>query len=279
MTAIRRALLAVLLLFWLHTPLAAGTQGGIVTPDWTVAETLLALGMAPQGVGEIAGYRTWVGTPAMPEGVRDIGLRMQPNLELLAQMKPARILLTPMFLSLERPLSRIAPVAVIDTPAGATAWDAAVGQTEAIGRLTGRREAAAELIRATREHIAALGAQIQAPEQPLLVAQVIDAAHLRVFGADSLYGGVLARLGLRNAWRGPSNSWGFALVSLQELAAVEGRLVIVAPVPVGSDITASGFWRSLPAVKRDEVLWLPAAWPFGALPSARRFADILAAAL
>lgn len=279
MTVIHRALLAVLLILWSKVPLAEEPPLRIVTPDWTVAETLLALEIEPQGVGEIAGYRTWVGTPSMPDSVTDIGLRTQPNLELLAQLRPDRILLTPMFRSLERPLSRIAPVEVIGHHTDGSAWEAVVEQTRAIGRLTNRREAAAALIRSTEQHIASLRSQIGDPGKPLLIVQFMDAVHARVFGMESLYGSVLTQLGLRNAWSGRTNAWGFALIGLQELAAIDGRLIVVAPTPIGNDITATGLWQTLPSVERDEVLWLPAAWSFGALPSARRFAGILVDAL
>lgn len=280
MKSILQLVFAGLLSLGLSLPLAAEPlDSRFVTPDWTVAETLLALGVRPQGVGELAGYQSWVGTPAMPASVRDIGLRSQPNLELLIEMQPEKILLTRMFRSLERPLSRIAPTTLIDNQAGETAWQSMVEQTKEIGRIANRNEAADALIRATEQHIDALGGKIDYTGEPLLVVQFMDAVHARVFGADSLYGSVLERLRIDNAWTGRANSWGFALTSLRELAAVDGRLVIVAPTPLGTDVTASGLWQALPSVQRGDVLWLPPAWSFGALPSARRFADILAEAL
>lgn len=280
MTATVRIALAVLLLAW-PSPLtlAASAEPRLVTMDWTVAETLLALGTVPAGIGEIAGYHAWVGTPAIPEGVQDVGLRTQPNLELLAQMAPDRILLTRMFRSLEPVLSRIAPTSLIDNQNGNTAWEAMVSQTREIGRLANRDEAALALIRTTERHIRDLRTQMAYSGRPLLVVQFMDAVHVRVFGTESLYGSVLQRLGVGNAWHRPTNSWGFSLVSLQELAGIDGRLVVVEPLPVGVAPRDTGLWRALPSVRRGDVLRLPPAWSFGALPSARRFADILAAAL
>ena len=279
MTQLVIRLLLLLLLSGVCRPLAASEPPRLVTVDWTIAETLLALGVVPQGVGEIAGYHAWVGAPTIPDGVRDIGLRTQPNLELLVQMAPDRILISRMFRSLEPVLSRIAPTSFIDNQAGESAWAAMVAQTRDIGRLAGREEASEELIRATENHIEALRDRIDPPERPLLVVQFMDAVHVRVFGADSLYGSVLERLGLSNAWARPTNSWGFSLVSLQELAYVDGRLVVVEPLPVGVELPDTGLWLALPSVRRGDLLQLPQAWSFGALPSARRFADILAAAL
>ena len=279
MTMLARLLLAALLSVGLSLPLAAEPQPRFVTMDWTVAEVLLAIGVVPQGVGEIAGYRAWVGTPAMPESVQDIGLRTQPNLELLVQMSPDQILLTRMFRSLEPTLSRIAPTTLIDNQAGETAWQAMVAQTEEIGRRAGRSAAASALVRDTEEHIERLRKELNYTGKPVLIVQFMDAVHARVFGSDSLYGSVLKRLDIENAWNGRTNSWGFALTSLRELAAIEARLVVVRPVPVGTRLSESGLWQTLPSVRRNDVLWLPPSWSFGALPSARRFADILVAAL
>lgn len=276
------ALARLTLLAWLMSGLsstAAAEDMRIVTMDWTVAETLLALGVEPAGVGEIAGYRAWVGTPEIPDTVQDIGLRTQPNLELLAQIDPDRILLSRLFQSLEPVLSRIAPTSLIDNQAGDTAWARMVAQTEEIGREVDRPEAAADLIRSTERHIADLRERLGDPGRPLLILQFMDPVHVRVFGVDSLYGSVLERLGLENDWDRPVNSWGFSLVSLDQLAGREGRIVVVEPLPVGTDLANTGLWQALPSVRRGDVVRLAPAWSFGALPSARRFADILAAAL
>jgi len=82
----------------------------IATVDWTIAETLLALGVTPMAVGDVAPYRAWVGEPQLPAGVIDIGLRAQPNRELLAELKPDLILISPLAAPLAPTLSRIAPV-------------------------------------------------------------------------------------------------------------------------------------------------------------------------
>ncbi|MGL6163679.1 MAG: iron-siderophore ABC transporter substrate-binding protein, partial [Aeromonas veronii] len=47
----------------------------IATVDWTIAETLLALGVTPLAVGDAGPYQAWVGEPRLPAGVVDIGLR------------------------------------------------------------------------------------------------------------------------------------------------------------------------------------------------------------
>lgn len=66
------------------SPIAAAPLPRIATVDWTIAETLLALEVTPLAVGDAGPYQAWVGEPRLPAGVVDIGLRTQPNRELLA---------------------------------------------------------------------------------------------------------------------------------------------------------------------------------------------------
>ncbi len=42
-------------------PVADGTVPRIATVDWTIAETLLALGVTPLAMGDVESYRGWVG--------------------------------------------------------------------------------------------------------------------------------------------------------------------------------------------------------------------------
>lgn len=63
----------------------------IVALEWLPAELLLALGVTPYGVADIPNYNLWVNEPALPSSVIDVGLRTEPNLELLTQMKPSFI--------------------------------------------------------------------------------------------------------------------------------------------------------------------------------------------
>ncbi|HCT5143128.1 TPA: Fe(3+)-hydroxamate ABC transporter substrate-binding protein FhuD, partial [Klebsiella pneumoniae] len=55
----------------------------VVALEWLPAELLLALGVTPYGVADIPNYRLWVNEPALPDSVIDVGLRTEPNLELL----------------------------------------------------------------------------------------------------------------------------------------------------------------------------------------------------
>lgn len=117
---------------------------------------------------------------------------------------------------------------------------------------------------------------------PLLVVQFIDERHVRVFGRHSLFEAVMQRLGLRNAWQGETNAWGFSVASLEQFLSIpEARLVVVDPIPVGVSerLQEPGLWQHLPLVQQAPVLHLPAVWSFGGVLAARRFATLLSEAL
>ncbi|WP_431025617.1 iron-siderophore ABC transporter substrate-binding protein [Halomonas sp. H5] len=280
----RLAALTLLLATPFAAPLAQEEAGEprLASLDWTLAETLVALGHPPVALGQVAAYHAWVGEPALPESVIDLGLRSQPNLERLAALAPERILISPMFANLTPRLERIAPVSELTLYApGEATWPQLLALTR---ELAGRVEdpAAGEaLIEASEARLAELRERLPETGEPLLIVQFMDARHVRVFGANGLYQAVLERLGLENAWTRPTNAWGFSLASLEELAAIEARLVVVEPYPRGVEarLADSGLWQHQPSVAADRVITLAPVWSFGALPSATRFAELLVGAL
>lgn len=68
--------------------LPAPAEPRVATSDWTVAETLTAMGHPPVSVADRRVYDTWVNHPPLPAAVKEAGLRFQPNLERLYQIKP-----------------------------------------------------------------------------------------------------------------------------------------------------------------------------------------------
>ncbi len=255
----------------------------IATVDGTVAETLLALGVTPLAMGDVGAYRAWVKEPVLPAGVVDIGLRMQPNRELLAELKPDLILISPLMASLEPTLSRIAPVQSIALYEPDTdLWSRLQEATLTIAALVHKTDEAKRQLAALDNDLAKMKAQLPESLPPLLLVQFIDERHVRVFGRHSLFEAVMSRLGVRNAWQGETNAWGFSVVSLEQfLALPEARLVVIDPIPVGVSerLQEPGLWQHLPLVKQGEVIHLPAVWSFGGLLAASRFADLLSDAL
>lgn len=257
-------------------------QAQWATVDWTIAETLMAIDAPISSVAQQDAYHDWVGEPRIPESVSDMGLRTQPNLELLAQILPEQTLISPMFAGLTPRLERIAPVTsfAIYSP-GTDTWEEMQTLTRQLGELTERQTQAEALIEETTALMGRLR-RSQPDTAPLLMVQFMDARHVRVFGDNSLYNAVLEQLDIPNAWDQPTNAWGFALAGVEALARYpEAMLVIIDPLPAGVEeqLAKSGLWQHLPSVKNNRLLRLPPVWSFGALPSAQRFAKELTAAL
>lgn len=177
------------------TSLQVAASTNIVTLDWTIAETLIALGNPPIGLAEIPQYKRWVGADQLPTNVLDIGLRGQPNRELMAQQAPDHVLLSPLFMRLSDQLNSIAPVTGLATyQRGDSLWQRLTRTTHTLAALNGDDSAAVSLIDAVETYLEHRKSQLQG-QPPLLVVQFIDARHLRVFGKNSLFEAVLERFG------------------------------------------------------------------------------------
>lgn len=255
---------------------AAAERAAVVAIDWPFAETLIALGVQPAGVADAAAYREWVGEPALPPDTVDVGRRAAPHRATLRALAPEAILVTPYRRS--PGLERIAPVRERSLHvSGEDALETATGLARELADEYGRESAFERLRARLDEAIARLRRTGEALDAPVYIAQFMDAGHLRVFGGDGLYGAVLARAGIDNAWQGETNHWGFALVPVGQLTAEASRLMIVEPVPAAAEtmMAESRVWQSLPAVASGGLRRLRPVWAFGGLYAAIRFAEAL----
>jgi ferric hydroxamate transport system substrate-binding protein len=255
----------------------------VVTIDWGLAETLIALGAPPLGLAETRGYRDWVTAPPLPESVAEIGLRSTPNLEYIANLRPDIILSTPQFAAVEPMLEGIAPV--LDLAIYTTDLDPyqkAIEVTRRLGTLLGLEAEAQHLISETEQRLDRLAGAVGGLHlRKVLIVNFHDDRHVWVYTEGSLYNDVLKRAGIRNAWSGSGSFWGIANVSVDRFADLEDTVVlIVEPVPPSirgklekrDDDTMVG--RMAP-FKEGNYRILPAVWGFGGLPSAGRFAEML----
>lgn len=280
----RRTLLGGLAGLGIGPVLAAAGAPRIAVLDYGLAQTMLALDVPPVAIVEADDWLRWVGAPPLPAGVVDLGTDREMNLEVLAAVKPDLVLSTP-YLEQLRPL--IEPIArLVSLPIYTEArapLRLSIEAARRIGALTGRGAAAETLIATAEARFAALRARFAAARpRPLLLVNFVDARHVRVYGGASLYQDVLDRLGLANAWTGPTNDWGFATIGLEGLADFpEARMIVFEPI--GPDIRAvlakGPLWSRLPFVKAGRVSVVPTVLMFGTLPSAMRFAEIVASVI
>ncbi|MFC0219397.1 ABC transporter substrate-binding protein [Pseudochelatococcus lubricantis] len=280
----RRAALALAGMAFGNAALARGTAQRIAAIDWAMLETALALGMIPVAATELIQFRRQVIVPAVPDSVTDLGLRGTPNFELLRIVQPDLILISNFYEHMRPLYERIAPVfSATVFRHGEPPYPRAEQVTAALGERLGLADEARNVIDGTRRELAAIRERLSGAERrPVFVVSLGDARHFRAFGDDSLFGNVLGMLGFANAWEGASSYSAAAPVGIEALARVpEARLVVVEPTPpeVRRVLATSALWRALPMVREKRVTFMAPVNHFGALPSARRFAQLLAAPL
>lgn len=279
----RRHALALLAASGLPRPAQAATRR-VATVDWSVLETLLALGVAPVAAPELRQFREIAVEPGIPASVTDLGLRGTINFELLLLSRPELIFSSSFYLASEPRLRRIAPVESFSVYApGRPPFEPTLAMTRSLAGRLGIAAQAERYIAETEAEFAALRDRLR----PLATRSVIpvnlgDARHFRVFGDDSMFGEVLKRLDLANAWTEHTSYSAMAPIGLEALARVpEAYLALIPPVPPGAmrTLAASAFWNALPNLREGRLLQLDSINPYGGLPAARRFARLLTHAI
>ncbi|NOH98635.1 ABC transporter substrate-binding protein [Vibrio sp. 99-70-13A1] len=254
----------------------------VVSIDWTHTETLLALGATPVAVAQTSDYNAWVKSPEIPSNVPDIGLRTQPNFERIHELKPDKILLSPMFSTLESQLSKIAPVTTISLyRSGDVDWLMLEKVTRDIAQFAEKEYQAEQFIAKANAELSKLTSNLPQDTPPLLMVQFMDSNHVRVFGKNSLYKASVNKLGLESAWKKETNAWGYSLVGIDQLIDMEGQIVVIEPMPAGTEkhLKKNEFWKYIVKESGYPTIQIPAVWSFGAIPSATRFARFISSAI
>jgi iron complex transport system substrate-binding protein len=158
-----------------------------------------------------------VNEPALPDSVIDVGLRTEPNLELLTQMKPSFIVWSAGYGPSPEKLARIAPGA--DSPSATVndrwRWQRSLEMAELLGKQQQAKRHLAEfdaLMENLRPRFARRG------DRPLLMMTLLDARHVLVSAKLPVPGGARSlwhskRLARRSAF------WGSVSVGIDRLAA------------------------------------------------------------
>lgn len=268
-------------------PLRAEPLQRVVAINWAAAETLLTLGVEPLAISDVGYYRRRMPASPLPQTVRDIGPYWEPNLELLHQLNPQLILSDALPNSVLRALSGIAPTEVVNIfPTTQGVWNSASAFMRQLAERLHLSEQAAVYLQTAEQRLDALRARLALRPQPPLYIAVLnqDGRHATVYGQHSMAEDVLHRLGLRNAWSGPSNAMGFTLAGIERLSEQPDAHLLYIEIPTTSARLQSlrqpnALWDNLPAVRRSQVHALGKFYPYGGVASflslAERIADYL----
>ena len=255
----------------------------IVALEWLPVELMLALGVTPYGVADIPNYRRWVNEPVLPDSVIDVGLRTEPNLELLTQMKPSMLVWSAGYGPSPKILARIAPGRSFAFSDGKQPLEQARRSLLEMAELLNKQDVAHRHLAEFDAYIDSLKPRFaQRGERPLLMMSLLDPRHMLVFGPNCLFQEILDRLGVKNAWQGETNFWGSTVVGIDRLAAYKDVDVLCFDHGNAADmrrLAATPLWQAMPFVRANRVQNVPAVWFYGATLSAMNFARILDNAL
>jgi ABC-type Fe3+-hydroxamate transport system substrate-binding protein len=253
-----------------------GTPERIVVLEWTYAEDLLALGVQPVGVADIEGMNNYVNLTnldgvslSLSDSVVDVGLRSEPNFEVISQLEPDLIIGVPFnHEAIYDQLSEIAPTLLFNP------WDMQednVGEFEqmeqifiAIADATGRHDQGVAVLDRMNQTFEEAAATIQASGaagQPFVLVNAFpyeDSIDMRISTHNSQGSEIIEKLGMENAWEVEYEQYGFSNIGLENLVALEDANFFYISGSVGDDVFAVTYkdnpvWRALNFVEEGRV--------------------------
>ncbi|MFB9161744.1 ABC transporter substrate-binding protein [Psychrobacter pacificensis] len=266
-----------------HSDRIDSDRNNIVSPDWGNAATLTAMGHAPIATGDIRVWDRWVGRPHLPAATTDIGIRYQPNAELVAQL-PVDMIVDNAFYEHARSLYGDVPAqSVMFAAKGkAATWADYTEPTRALGALIDNPKMAEDYIVQSQKDIQLASQQFQ-QRYPIIkkfaVVQFADANNMRMYVDNSLFKVVLEQMGKELVVLGEGNQWGFVPIRMGDLAQLDDEtcLLIIDPLsPITrAEINDSLVWQRLGYGERRCMAELPPVWIYGGMSSLVSLADNL----
>lgn len=234
-------------------------RGGIVVTHVALAEALLALGVEEFGLTNAQVLKYTQAEFLFPDTVFDIGSASEPNLELLADIRPEFILHLENMPPDHRILARIAPVVSIPfrTTEEEDSLQVLLNMLFTIASIIGAQEEAHTFQERVSETFSALRSGLKGRiKHPVLGIDITWSRIFATWGQGSLFDGVLRELGLRNAVTFRDRPVGWAYLTFQEMLEMEGvHAVHVGPIP--QKTLNSPVWPLLPFVRENRITSLP----------------------
>lgn len=267
----------------------------IVALEWRYADHARSLGILPVGVADLAQYLRQASVDAAAlraAGTLDMGRRQEPSIEAVIGARPNLIFGVEFRHRRIRPqLTEIAETILFDyTQTGEKDADQLalmLAELDGLAERIGRRPQAVAAVEAFDLELERLAGELASrglADSPIVFAQFPSGVNaVRLFTAASLPCRLLSRLGLKPAWNGPSEGFGFTTVGPERLLALGD--VHFLGIAVGQDnsysrLADNPLWLALPFVRAGKFHVLTdVVWPFGGLPAALSFSGSVVEAL
>jgi iron complex transport system substrate-binding protein len=226
----------------------------VVALDTGEIDALVQLGIKPVGAADY-------GTTGLPEYLRGstegatlLGSVAEPDLELIASLKPDLILSSKLrHEKIYSQLSAIAPTVMSDRP-GVTFRENFALYSQAVGK----EQQAADVVARYESRVKEVSAKLASPRPAVSIVQVRSNV-LRFYQRSNFLGTILTDLGLprSKAQNVDDFSADLGLETIGEYA--DGDVIILAlqsgeQNPLWKELHALPLWRNLPAVQNNQVL-------------------------
>jgi iron complex transport system substrate-binding protein len=226
----------------------------VIALDTGEIDTLVQLGIKPVGVADY-------GTTGLPEylkgateGATLLGSVAEPNLELIASLKPDLILTSKLrHEKIYSQLSGIAPTVMSDRP-GVTFRENFALYAEALGK----EQKASEIVAKYESRVKEVNAKLPAARPTVSIVQVRSNV-LRFYQRSNFLGTILTDLGLPRSKAQNVDDFS-ADLGIENIGSyADGDVIILAlqggdQNPVWKQLQGLPLWTNLPAVKADRVL-------------------------
>ncbi|HCI6694416.1 TPA: Fe(3+)-hydroxamate ABC transporter substrate-binding protein FhuD [Klebsiella quasipneumoniae subsp. quasipneumoniae] len=256
----------------------------IAATEWLAVEMLLTLGVMPFAVSEIENYRSLVKEPILPDGATELGLRTEPNTELLAAMQPDLIVYAEGYGPSPSVYNSIAPsFGLVYSDKNGKPLTTSCQSLTALSVRLGRFDRAKAIIATIESEISALRFKYaQKKRRPLLLMSLVDQRHALVFGQNSLFLEVMNKAGIPGGWQGETSFWGSAVVGIEQLIGLQETEIICFTEnddTTMANLADTALWKMMPFVKEKRFRRVPGIWYYGGPVTALRFCYLLDAIL
>lgn len=257
----------------------------VVTLEHSMTEAVVTLGFQPVGVADLELYNTLVNLPIpLSQDAVDVGSRREPNLEVIATLKPDLIIAASWRVTeTYDDLSAIAPTLAFE---GSSDLETLTDYFTTIARVLNREEVALQRLEEMNQHFVAAAALIaDSGLNPAFVLSQTwyeeNIATFRLFTGNAMPVEILTNIGLENTWTAEPNPDGFTVVGIEALGDIEDtNFFFITDPDSASFYEESPLWNSLSFVQAGTAYRLnDDLWLFGGPISAQRFVDAVLKAL
>ncbi len=257
--------------------------------EWQQIEDVLTLCLTPVAVADAEGYSTWDTAEALPDGVTDVGMRGEPNLETLFGTNPDLVIVEA-YTADDEIIKQLEEYGVpVLATKGADAADPIQNMLdtfELIASATGREERAEVVVDDFDDALEDAQEEIADADVATDSFVYFDGwiqggnVAIRPFGQGSLMGELGESLGLSNAWEGEVDpAYGLGQTDIEGMSEVGDATFFSTGTTdpagdVNAELAKNRVWKQIPAVEDGRTYAFPdGIWTFGGPRSAEQAID------